>query len=455
MFIFNTMTSSKEEFKPINGKRVKMYVCGITPYDSPHMGNLRTFIFFDVVAKYLRASGYEVFYLQNITDIDDKIITRANETSVLSEKLSTSFMKEYMESMRTFSIDSVSLYARATYHINEIIEQIKILEEKGYTYKLEDGIYFRISKFKDYGKLSGQNTESLRSGLRATVSEGKENQGDFVLWKFKKPGEPFWSSPWGEGRPGWNIEDTAITKEYFGDVYDLHGGGVDLIFPHHEGEIAIMRSISDKDRLSNFWMHTGMLTLNGQKMSKSLNNFLVPGDLLKDYSAAEIRYAMLSSQYRSIADFSMELLKESRVNLNYIKRAIRILEQAKGAGSDTDFELYNERIKEFMDDDFNTRGALRSIMDIAEKVIEKETTLSREEATKGIEIIKWADSFLSIIFTDKPKQISSETVEILLSIRENLRMKKLFKESDDIRKALKESGVTIEDKKDGSQWFYE
>lgn len=198
-----------------------------------------------------------------------------------------------------------------------------------------------------------------------------------------------------------------------------------------------------------------MLTLNGQKMSKSLNNFLVPGDLLKDYSAAEIRYAMLSSQYRSIADFSMELLKESRVNLNYIKRAIRILEQAKGAGSDTDFELYNERIKEFMDDDFNTRGALRSIMDIAEKVIEKETTLSREEATKGIEIIKWADSFLSIIFTDKPKQISSETVEILLSIRENLRMKKLFKESDDIRKALKESGVTIEDKKDGSQWFYE
>ena len=455
MFIFNTMTSSKEEFKPINGKRVKMYVCGITPYDSPHMGNLRTFIFFDVVAKYLRASGYEVFYLQNITDIDDKIITRANETSVLSEKLSSSFMKEYMESMRTFSIDSVSLYARATYHINEIIEQIKILEEKGYTYKLEDGIYFRISKFKDYGKLSGQNTESLRSGLRATVSEDKENQGDFVLWKFKKPGEPFWSSPWGEGRPGWNIEDTAITKEYFGDVYDLHGGGVDLIFPHHEGEIAIMRSISDKDRLSNFWMHTGMLTLNGQKMSKSLNNFLVPGDLLKDYSAAEIRYAMLSSQYRSIADFSMELLKESRVNLNYIKRAIRILEQAKGAGSDTDFELYNERIKEFMDDDFNTRGALRSIMDIAEKVIEKETTLSREEATKGIEIIKWADSFLSIIFTDKPKQISSETVEILLSIRENLRMKKLFKESDDIRKALKESGVTIEDKKDGSQWFYE
>ncbi len=455
MFIFNTMTSSKEEFKPINGKRVKMYVCGITPYDSPHMGNLRTFIFFDVVAKYLRASGYEVFYLQNITDIDDKIITRANETSVLSEKLSSSFMKEYMESMRTFSIDSVSLYARATYHINEIIEQIKILEEKGYTYKLEDGIYFRISKFKDYGKLSGQNTESLRSGLRATVSEDKENQGDFVLWKFKKPGEPFWKSPWGEGRPGWNIEDTAITKEYFGDVYDLHGGGVDLIFPHHEGEIAIMRSISNKDRLSNFWMHTGMLTLNGQKMSKSLNNFLVPGDLLKDYSAAEIRYAMLSSQYRSIADFSMELLKESRVNLNYIKRAIRILEQAKGAGSGTDFELYNERIKEFMDDDFNTRGALRSIMDIAEKVIEKETTLSREEATKGIEIIKWADSFLSIIFTDKPKQISSETVEILLSIRENLRMKKLFKESDDIRKALKESGVTIEDKKDGSQWFYE
>jgi cysteinyl-tRNA synthetase len=449
------MTSSKEEFKPINGKRVKMYVCGITPYDSPHMGNLRTFIFFDVVAKYLRASGYEVFYLQNITDIDDKIITRANETSVLSEKLSSSFMKEYMESMRTFSIDSVSLYARATYHINEIIEQIKILEEKGYTYKLEDGIYFRISKFKDYGKLSGQNTESLRSGLRATVSEDKENQGDFVLWKFKKPGEPFWKSPWGEGRPGWNIEDTAITKEYFGDVYDLHGGGVDLIFPHHEGEIAIMRSISNKDRLSNFWMHTGMLTLNGQKMSKSLNNFLVPGDLLKDYSAAEIRYAMLSSQYRSIADFSMELLKESRVNLNYIKRAIRILEQAKGAGSGTDFELYNERIKEFMDDDFNTRGALRSIMDIAEKVIEKETTLSREEATKGIEIIKWADSFLSIIFTDKPKQISSETVEILLSIRENLRMKKLFKESDDIRKALKESGVTIEDKKDGSQWFYE
>ncbi len=455
MFIFNTMTSSKEEFKPINGKRVKMFVCGITPYDSPHMGNLRTFIFFDVVAKYLRSSGYEVFYLQNITDIDDKIITRANETSVSSQELSISFLNEYMESMKTFSIDSVSLYARATFHITEIIAQIKILEDKGYTYKLEDGIYFRISKFKDYGKLSGQNTEALRSGIRATVSEDKENQGDFVLWKFQKPGEPFWDSPWGKGRPGWNIEDTAITEEYFGDVYDIHGGGLDLIFPHHEGEIAIMRSISGKDRLTNFWMHTGMLTLNGQKMSKSLNNFLIPADLLKDYSPSEIRYAMLSAQYRSIADFSVELLKESRVNLNYIKRALRIMENANGNGSGIDFQQYKDGIKESMDDDFNTRGALRSILDIAEKVVEKETSLSHEEALKGIEILKWADSFLSVIFIEKPKQISSQTVETLLSIREDLRKKKLFRESDEIRKALKESGVTIEDGKDGSQWFYE
>ena len=455
MFIFNTMTSSKEEFKPINGNRVKMFVCGITPYDSPHMGNLRTFIFFDVVAKYLRSLGYEVFYLQNITDIDDKIITRANETSVIPEQLSSSFLKEYMESMKTFSIDSVSLYARATFHISEIIEQIRILEEKGYTYKLEDGIYFRISKFSDYGKLSGQNTGSLRTGVRATVSEDKENQGDFVLWKFQKPGEPYWDSPWGKGRPGWNIEDTAITEEYFGDVYDLHGGGIDLIFPHHEGEIAIMRSISGKDRLTNFWMHTGMLTLNGQKMSKSLNNFLVPGDLLKDYSPAEIRYAMLSAQYRSIADFSTDLLNESRVNLNYVRRALRIMERARGAGSGIDFQQYKASIKESMEDDFNTRGAFRSILDMAAKVVEKETSLSQDEAMQGIEILKWADSFLSVIFNEKPKQISPESIEILLSIRKNLREKKLFRESDDIRKALKESGVVIEDGKDGSQWFYE
>ncbi|MHB8360841.1 MAG: cysteine--tRNA ligase [Thermoplasmataceae archaeon] len=453
--IYNTFTSSKEEFKSINGKRVNMFVCGITPYDSPHIGNLRTFIYFDVIAKYLKVSGFDVFYLQNITDLDDKIITRSNETGIPAMELSDSYLREYAKNMSLFSINSVSLYARATTHIPEMIRQISKLEKKGYTYKLEDGIYFHIEKFPDYGALSGQKLEALRTGTRAKIADDKKNSGDFVLWKFRKSGEPYWESPWGEGRPGWNVEDTAITEEYFGDVYDIHGGGTDLIFPHHEGEIAIMRSISDMERLSNYWMHTGMLTVNGQKMSKSLGNFLTASDLLKDFSPSEIRFSMMLSHYRSIADFSKTLLEESKANLGYIKKALRILENHQGTGSAIRPDDFMRKIKESMDDDFNTRGAITYLVELSRLVIENEANISKSESDEIINVYRWSDSFLDVIFHDIKNSISHETVENLLKLREELRTKKMFSESDEIRNALKESGIVIEDNKKGSEWYYE
>ena len=455
MLIYNTLTSSKEEFKPIHGKRVKMFVCGITPYDSPHIGNLRTFIFFDAITKYMRLSGYDVFYLQNITDIDDKIINRAQEKDAPAMELSDGYLREYMDVMKLFSVDSVSFYARATYHIDEIIEQIRILEEKKYAYRLDDGIYFRVSAFGDYGKLSGQRSEQLKSGTRVNVAENKENQGDFVLWKFRKPGEPYWPSPWGDGRPGWNIEDTAITQEYFGDVYDIHGGGTDLMFPHHEGEIAIMRSISGQPVLSNYWMHSGMLTLNGQKMSKSLNNFLTPEDILKNYSASEIRFSMLSSHYRSLADFSIALLEESRKNLNYMRKAIRILSRSEGKGSGLQYKQYMDDMKSSMDDDFNTRETITALMELSGKVIESEDSISRAESSGILEVFRWADSFLSVIFSGDSSRLSPKTVDALLKLRESLRAQKMFRESDSIRNALRESGIAVEDNKQGGEWFYE
>ena len=312
-----------------------------------------------------------------------------------------------------------------------------------------------MSAFGDYGKLSGQRSEQLKSGTRVNVAENKENQGDFVLWKFRKPGEPYWPSPWGDGRPGWNIEDTAITQEYFGDVYDIHGGGTDLMFPHHEGEIAIMRSISGQPVLSNYWMHSGMLTLNGQKMSKSLNNFLTPEDILKNYSASEIRFSMLSSHYRSLADFSISLLEESRKNLNYMRKAIRILSRPEGKGSGLQYKRYMDDMKSSMDDDFNTRETITALMELSGKVIESEDSISRAEASGTLEVFRWADSFLSVIFSGDFGGLSPKTVDTLLKLRESLRAQKMFRESDSIRNALRESGIAVEDNKQGGEWFYE
>jgi cysteinyl-tRNA synthetase len=282
--IFNTLTGKKDLIKPINGKKINLFVCGPTVYDYSHIGHARNYLVFDSFVKYLKYSGFSVFYLQNITDIDDKIIARARERGVSVKDLAVAFEKEYLKDMKALGINSVSKYARATSHIKEIISQIKRLNEKGFAYKIEgDGIYFDISKFKRYGKLSGRTALGAEDAVsRIDYSSKKKNRGDFCLWKLKQEGaEPSWPSPFGDGRPGWHIEDTAITEKFFGAQYDIHGGARDLIFPHHEAEVTQMESISGKSPMVKYWMHVGFLTVNGQKMSKSVGNFITISDFLK------------------------------------------------------------------------------------------------------------------------------------------------------------------------------
>src|SRR3989344_4861436 len=306
--VYNTLTRKKEEFVPIKGKKVNLFVCGPTSYDYSHIGHAKTYTQFDFIVKYLRYKKFKIFYLQNITDIDDKIISW--------KELSTKFEKTFYEDMKNLHINSVNKYARATDYIKEIISQAKRLVKKGYAYKLEDGYYFNLSKFKEYGKLSGRNYEEAEDATtRIDENINKKNKGDFCLWKFSKENEPSWKSSLGNGRPGWHIEDTAITEKFFGSNYDVHGGARDLIFPHHEAEIAQMESISGKKPLVKYWLHTGFLNVKGQKMSKSLGNFFTIRDILKKYSANTLRFLFIQTHYRSAIDFSENSLESAKNSL--------------------------------------------------------------------------------------------------------------------------------------------
>ncbi|MEK7151527.1 MAG: cysteine--tRNA ligase, partial [Patescibacteria group bacterium] len=304
--IFNTLTRQKEEFKPTDPKKVKMFVCGPTVYDYSHIGHARTYIIYDVIARYLRSCGYDVFYLQNITDIDDKIIERAKQKQQSPSDLAQEYKEKYYEDIKKLGITSVSEYAPATQYIPEIISQVQRLIEKGIAYLIEEeGYYFDLTQFTDYGRLSGRTTEAAEDATsRIDESSKKRNKGDFVLWRLSKPEEPGWDSPFGYGRPGWHIEDTAITEKNFGPQYDIHGGAHDLIFPHHEAEIAQMESISGQKPFVKYWAHSGFLTINGQKMSKSLGNFVTIRDVLEKYPPETLRLMFLMSHYRSPVDYT-------------------------------------------------------------------------------------------------------------------------------------------------------
>ncbi|MEK7537914.1 MAG: cysteine--tRNA ligase, partial [Patescibacteria group bacterium] len=305
--IYNTLSGKKDLFKPIKGRQVNLFVCGPTVYDYSHLGHARAYIIFDAFVKYLRHLGFKVFYLQNITNIDDKIIARAREKNVAPKNLAKPFEKEYLNDMKLLGVDSVSKYARATDYIKEIISQVQRLEEKGFAYKIEeDGIYYNIAKFKDYGKLAGRTVLQADDGVsRIDYSKDKKNRGDFCLWKLKQSEqEPSWNSPWGQGRPGWHIEDTAITEKFFGPQYDIHGGARDLIFPHHQAEVAQMEAISGKKPLVKYWMHAGFLTVNHTKMSKSLGNFITISDFTKRCAPNYLRFFIVKNSWRSPMDYS-------------------------------------------------------------------------------------------------------------------------------------------------------
>jgi cysteinyl-tRNA synthetase len=451
--IYNTLTGKKETFKPKKGKKVNLFVCGPTVYDFSHIGHTRTYVIFDVIVKYLRSMGYNVFYLQNITDVDDKIIDHAKENNVSSLKWAKRFEKEYFKDMKSLKIDSVSKYARATDYIKEIISQVKRLIKKGYAYQLKDGIYYDISKFKNYGKLSRRTVIQAEDGVsRIDEAKDKRNKGDFCLWKFSKKGEPKWQSPWSWGRPGWHIEDTAITEKYFGPQYDIHGGARDLIFPHHEAEIAQMEAISGKKPLVRYWLHTGFLTVNGRKMAKSFGNFITIRDFLKKYSSRILRFLIIKNHYRSPIDYSEKLIYQTKNELERIDEFIDKLKNTKRK-SKLKFKV-SEFQKEFdvaMKDDFNTPKAMAVIFDLINKgnTLFDKDQLDVAYAKQILEFLKKIDNIFFFIFWKKSKEKIPQNVLDLIKRREKFRKEGLWQKADEIRKKIVQMGYQIEDTKKG------
>lgn len=462
--VFNTLTRKKEVFKPLEDKKVKMFVCGPTVYDFSHLGHAKTYIQFDVIVRYLRHKGFNVFYLQNITDLDDKIIDRARQEGVDPQTIARKFEEEYHKDMKALNVISVDKHARATDYIPQIISQVQRLMEKGFAYETEDGIYYDITKFKEYGKLSGRTALEAEDAVsRIDESVSKRNKGDFCLWKKSKPDEPKWSSPWFEGRPGWHIEDTAITEAHFGPQYDIHGGARDLIFPHHEAEIAQMEAISGKSPFVRYWLHTGFLTVNGKKMSKSLGNFVTIRDALKKYDAETIRLFFVSSHYRSPIDYSEKNLELARKNLEKLYTTLRNLQEAKKrkeiTKSEKEFEKFLKEIEKefekFMDDDFNTPKALFCLHKLASRtnsfLAKQKGEINKTLANKIVKTFRK----LGYIFGILQKEIEEGKIEIpedvkrLVEEREKARKAKDFKKADELREKIKSLGYLIEDTEEG------
>jgi cysteinyl-tRNA synthetase len=454
--IYNTLSGKKEELKPMKGKKVNLFVCGPTVYDYVHLGNARTCIIFDAFAKYLKYSGYSVFYLQNITDVDDKIIQRAREKQVPFKDLAEAFEQQYFKDMKAIGVTAVKKYAKATSHIKDIISQIKRLKEKGFAYDIEgDGVYFDISKFKDYGKLAGRTVQQAEDGVtRIDYSRDKRNRGDFCLWKLRQDeSEPSWASPFGHGRPGWHIEDTAITEKFFGAQYDIHGGGQDLIFPHHEAEVAQMEAVSGKKPMAKYWMHTGFLTINGQKMSKSLGNFMFLQDFLHRYPANYLRYFVLKNLWRQPIDYSESSMMEVKSAIEKIEELLRKLKMVKTKGRHA--KLAKKLSTEFYDalnDDFSTPKAFAVMFDfvkVANQLI-TEDKLSDKDAKEIFTFFKEMNTIFGIIDFKKIGTGAPAAIQKMVQERETARQNQDWKTSDELRKLIESKGYILEDTKDGA-----
>jgi len=446
MKVYNTTSRKKQPFKPLKGKKVNLFVCGPTVYDDSHIGHARTYVAFDVIVKYLRYLGYNVFYLQNITNIDNRIIARAKEKKTTPSKLADYYTKEYYKDMKALKIDSVTKYAKATDYIKDILKQVKSLIDKGIAYELNDGIYFDISKFKDYGKMSRRTALQADDAVtRIDNSIGKRNKGDFCIWKFPKPGDPKWETKLGAGRPGWHIEDTAITEHHFGAQYDIHGGARDLIFPHHEAEISIMESISGKKPLVKYWFHTGFLNVEGKKMSKSLNNFITIRDSLKKWDADTLRFMFISTHYRSPIDYSEASLAQAKANLDRIRSSVENAGKIYGGAKRGRLTRAQARhgkkaLKKFetlMNDDFNTPKVVALLLKIANQ-------LNKTGDRSLADTLNKIGKILSIDFKPKKQTISAE-VKNLIKKREQARKKKDWATSDKIRKQLRARGIELQD----------
>jgi cysteinyl-tRNA synthetase len=462
MIIYNTLTRKKEEFVPLKGRKVNIYTCGPTVYDFFHVGNARVFITFDMVRNYLKFRGYDVTFVQNFTDIDDKMINRANEEGITVKELGERFIGEYFKDADALGVTRADAHPRATEHIGEIVDLIKILVEKGYAYEVNGDVYYETRKFKDYGKLSHQNIDELEAGARIEPGEKKKDPMDFVLWKAQKPEEPAWDSPWGKGRPGWHIECSIMAMKYLGETIDIHGGGPDLIFPHHENEIAQSEAATGKP-FSQFFMHIGYLNINNQKMSKSLGNFFTVRDILKTYDPEVLRFFMLSSHYRSPINFSQDLMGKAKSSLERLYNALYSMEHLEKVTLDKDLTEDREYLNslqvnkhEFikaMDDDFNTADAIASLFDIV-----REYNMSIDENSSRKLIIQTKEMLLNLgsvlgffrKFTEKT--LLDEEIEQKITERQQARKDKNYALADKIRDELKAQGIILEDTPAGVRW---
>ena len=452
--IYNSLTRQKEEFKPIRPGKVGMYVCGVTIYDLCHIGHGRTFVGFDVVVRYLRYLGYDVTFVRNITDVDDKIIKRAAENQESCEALTERLIGEMHADFDALNLQRPDIEPRATLHIDEIIALVEQLLANGNAYVADNGdVLFAIDSFADYGRLSGQDLEQLQAGARVSVEEAKRNPLDFVLWKMSKPGEPTWESPWGPGRPGWHIECSAMNSKHLGNHFDIHGGGSDLMFPHHENEIA-QSCCAHHTAYVNTWMHTGMVMVDREKMSKSLGNFFTIRDVLKVYDAETVRYFLMSGHYRSQLNYSDENLNQGRAALERLYTALRGLPVVAAAGG----ESYVERFRAAMDDDFNTPEAYSVLFDLAREV----NRLKGEGAVEAVALagrLRELAGVLGLLEQDpeaffKGNEADDEVAEIegLIKARNDARAAKDWPAADAARNRLTEMGIVLEDGAGGTSW---
>ncbi|HCX64725.1 MAG TPA: cysteine--tRNA ligase [Eubacteriaceae bacterium] len=460
MKLYNTLSRKKEEFVPIEEGKVKIYVCGPTVYDYFHIGNARPFIVFDVLRRYFEYKGYEVEFVQNFTDVDDKIIRKSMEEKRSSREVAESFIEAYYEDAEGLNVRKATVHPKVSENIDEIIKMIETLIEKGYAYNREGNVYYRVEQFKDYGKLSKQSLKDLESGARVEVSKEKENPLDFSLWKKKREGEPAWPSPWGEGRPGWHIECSAMSCKYLGETIDIHGGGQDLIFPHHENEIAQSEGAHDK-AFANYWMHNGYINIDNEKMSKSKGNFFTVRDIKKHFDLKVVRFFMISAHYRSPVNFSKDLLEQAKSGLERLENGREAMDfslsnqnfEQQGLTKEWEEELKTLRgdFEKAMDDDLNTADGVSVLFDLVKKTnVRMKEDPSKENIQAAADLYDELTGVLGI--EQRVKGVLDEEIETLIEKRQQARKDKDFALADQIRDELKEQGIILEDTREGVQW---
>ncbi|MCL5266348.1 MAG: cysteine--tRNA ligase [Chloroflexi bacterium] len=459
MKIYNTLTGQKEEFKPF-GTPVKMYVCGVTPYDEAHIGHAMSYIVFDMITRYLEFRGYQVKHVQNFTDIDDKIIARAQERNVSARELAEGYIAEFFKDMDALNVKRADIYPRATEEMNKIVEVIGGLIAQDQAYVSDGDVYFRVTSDGDYGKLSHRSLDDMMAGARVEVDVRKEHPMDFALWKASKPGEPYWESPWGHGRPGWHIECSAMILKYLGDRIDIHGGGQDLIFPHHENEIAQSESFSNKKPFVKYWMHNGLLQLGGEKMSKSLGNLITIKEALSRYSSDALRLFVLSSHYRAPLTYTDEVVMAAERGAERMRAAVQGHEARKPMGDSSSplvvaAKEARARFVEAMDDDFNTAAAVAALFDLVRDINRaKEQAVSADDLAEAQGVLLELAGVLGFTLEEVAVEevAAAPFIELLIDVRRELRAVKQYALADQIRKRLADLGIALEDHPEGTTW---